>query len=98
MGRAPAAMSDHRLKTIRAFSSAAPQANRLSAKYFVQTTAGRDNGHWLVIRARDGAVGHMIARRRYPLIGDAGGRSSFVHVDDAVQATVTAQGQRDAKR
>jgi nucleoside-diphosphate-sugar epimerase len=32
----------------------------------------------------------MIRRRRYPLIGRGEGRSSFVHVDDAVEATVRA--------
>jgi nucleoside-diphosphate-sugar epimerase len=39
---------------------------------------------------RDGAVGTMVRRRRYPLIGRGEGRSSFVHVDDAVDATVRA--------
>lgn len=38
----------------------------------------------------DGAIGQMIAKRRFPLIGSAKGRSSFVHVDDAVEATVRA--------
>ncbi|MFL5904338.1 MAG: NAD-dependent epimerase/dehydratase family protein, partial [Solirubrobacteraceae bacterium] len=40
--------------------------------------------------APDGAIGTMIRKRRYPLIGSAQGRSSFVHVDDAVEATVRA--------
>ncbi|QEC49385.1 NAD(P)-dependent oxidoreductase [Baekduia soli] len=40
--------------------------------------------------ARDGAVAELIRRRRYPLIGSAQGRSSWVHVDDAVDATVRA--------
>jgi nucleoside-diphosphate-sugar epimerase len=40
--------------------------------------------------APDGAIGQMIARRRFPLIGSMQGRSSFVHVDDAVEATVRA--------
>jgi nucleoside-diphosphate-sugar epimerase len=39
---------------------------------------------------RDGAIGTMVRRRRYPLIGRGEGRSSFVHVDDAVEATVRA--------
>jgi nucleoside-diphosphate-sugar epimerase len=40
--------------------------------------------------APGGAIGQLIARRRFPLIGSASGRSSFVHVDDAVEATVRA--------
>jgi nucleoside-diphosphate-sugar epimerase len=39
---------------------------------------------------RDGAIAAMIRKRRYPLIGKADGRSSFVHIDDAVDATVRA--------
>ena len=38
----------------------------------------------------DGALAPMIHKRRYPLIGNAEGRSSFVHIDDAVDATVRA--------
>lgn len=40
--------------------------------------------------APDGALGTMIRKRRYPIIGSGEGRSSFVHVDDAVDATVRA--------
>lgn len=40
--------------------------------------------------APDGAIGQMIAKRRFPLIGSTEGRSSFIHVDDAVAATVRA--------
>jgi nucleoside-diphosphate-sugar epimerase len=39
---------------------------------------------------RDGAMATMIRKRRYPIIGSGEGRSSFVHVDDAVDATVRA--------
>jgi nucleoside-diphosphate-sugar epimerase len=39
---------------------------------------------------RDGAIAAMIRKRRYPLIGSTAGRSSFVHVDDAVDATARA--------
>ncbi|WCB94542.1 nucleotide-sugar epimerase [Baekduia alba] len=39
---------------------------------------------------RDGAIATLIRKRRFPLIGNAEGRSSFVHVDDAVDATVRA--------
>jgi nucleoside-diphosphate-sugar epimerase len=40
--------------------------------------------------APDGALTTMIRKRRYPLVGSGAGRSSFVHVDDAVDATVRA--------
>jgi nucleoside-diphosphate-sugar epimerase len=39
---------------------------------------------------RDGAIATMVRKRRYPLIGGGDGRSSFVHVDDAVEATIRA--------
>jgi nucleoside-diphosphate-sugar epimerase len=39
---------------------------------------------------RDGAIGEMVRRRRYPVIGGGRGRQSFVHVDDAADATVLA--------
>jgi nucleoside-diphosphate-sugar epimerase len=38
----------------------------------------------------DGAVGRLVAKRRYPVIGDGAGVQSFVHVDDAAAATVAA--------
>ncbi len=40
--------------------------------------------------ARDGAMGEDIARRRLPIVGDGGGVWSFIHIDDAAEATVTA--------
>jgi nucleoside-diphosphate-sugar epimerase len=39
---------------------------------------------------RDGTIADMLRKRRYPIIGKGEGRSSFVHVDDAVDATVRA--------
>jgi nucleoside-diphosphate-sugar epimerase len=39
---------------------------------------------------RDGAIAAMIRKRGYPIIGRGRGRMSFVHVDDAVEATVGA--------
>jgi nucleoside-diphosphate-sugar epimerase len=39
---------------------------------------------------REGPVATMVRKRRYPIIGRGEGRSSFVHVDDAVDATVRA--------
>ena len=40
--------------------------------------------------APDGYTANEVRRRRYPVVGDGGGVFSFVHVDDAVEATVAA--------
>jgi nucleoside-diphosphate-sugar epimerase len=40
--------------------------------------------------APGGRVHALVRRRRLPLIGDGGGRTSFVHVDDAVGAVLDA--------
>ncbi|MHB8241342.1 MAG: NAD-dependent epimerase/dehydratase family protein [Solirubrobacteraceae bacterium] len=40
--------------------------------------------------ARDGAMGEDIARRRLPVVSDGAGVWSFIHVDDAADATVAA--------
>lgn len=40
--------------------------------------------------AADGATTEMIRKRRYPVVGDGAGVSSFIHVDDAADATVAA--------
>ena len=40
--------------------------------------------------ARDGSLVDDVRKRRFPLVGDAGGVWSFVHVEDAARATVTA--------
>jgi nucleoside-diphosphate-sugar epimerase len=40
--------------------------------------------------AADGAQIEMIRRRRYPVVGSGAGVSSFIHVDDAADATVLA--------
>lgn len=40
--------------------------------------------------APDGAIAELVRRRRYPVIGGGDGRSSFVCVDDAVDATARA--------
>jgi nucleoside-diphosphate-sugar epimerase len=40
--------------------------------------------------AADGAMGEMVMRRRLPVIGGGAGRQPFIHLDDAVSATVTA--------
>jgi nucleoside-diphosphate-sugar epimerase len=39
---------------------------------------------------RAGTIATMVRKRRYPIIGTGQGRSSFVHIDDAVDATVRA--------
>jgi nucleoside-diphosphate-sugar epimerase len=38
----------------------------------------------------EGAIGALVRKRRYPLIGEGAGVHSFVHVDDAAAATVAA--------
>ena len=40
--------------------------------------------------ASDGAIAARVRKRGFPLIGDGGGRFSFVHVEDAAGATVRA--------
>jgi nucleoside-diphosphate-sugar epimerase len=40
--------------------------------------------------AADGAIGSMVLKRRMPIVGDGGGRQPFVHIDDAMTATVAA--------
>jgi nucleoside-diphosphate-sugar epimerase len=40
--------------------------------------------------ASDGQFGKLLRRRLYPILGDGSGRMSFVHIDDAVTATVLA--------
>jgi nucleoside-diphosphate-sugar epimerase len=40
--------------------------------------------------AKDGTIGELIRKRRYPIIGGGEGRMSFVFLDDAVDATVRA--------
>jgi nucleoside-diphosphate-sugar epimerase len=40
--------------------------------------------------SRQGSVGEDIARRRLPIVGAGGGVWSFIHIDDAAQATVNA--------
>ncbi len=42
--------------------------------------------------AADGSTTEMIRRRRYPIVGRGTGVSSFVHVDDAADATAAAVG------
>jgi nucleoside-diphosphate-sugar epimerase len=37
-----------------------------------------------------GLVAGMVAKRRFPVVGDGGGVFSFIHVDDAARATVIA--------
>jgi nucleoside-diphosphate-sugar epimerase len=40
--------------------------------------------------AKDGTMGDLLRKRRYPIIGGGEGHMSFVHLDDAVDATVRA--------
>ena len=40
--------------------------------------------------AADGAIGQMVRKRMFPIMGKGTGISSFIHVDDAAAATVAA--------
>ena len=40
--------------------------------------------------APGGSIAEAVRARRYPVVGDGGAAPSFVHVDDAADATVTA--------
>ena len=40
--------------------------------------------------AADGAMGSLVVKRRLPIIGGGEGRQPFIHMDDAVSATVAA--------
>jgi 2-alkyl-3-oxoalkanoate reductase len=40
--------------------------------------------------AEDGDVGRQVRKRRYPMIGRGEGTFSFIHVEDAAEATVAA--------
>jgi nucleoside-diphosphate-sugar epimerase len=42
--------------------------------------------------APDGGQAAMVRKRRFPIVGDGSGRTSFVHVADAAEATVAALG------
>jgi nucleoside-diphosphate-sugar epimerase len=43
--------------------------------------------------AKDGDVGRQVRKRRYPMIGSGEGTYSFIHVNDAGDATVAALGR-----
>src|SRR4051812_40121112 len=40
--------------------------------------------------APGGTYGEMVRKRRLPVVGDGGGRQPFIHMDDAVSATIAA--------
>ncbi len=40
--------------------------------------------------AEDGAIAHLVRKRQFPIAGSGSGVFSFVHVDDAASATVSA--------
>ena len=42
--------------------------------------------------APDGAIARMVAKRRFPIVAGGTGVSSFVHIDDVVEATVAGLG------
>jgi nucleoside-diphosphate-sugar epimerase len=43
--------------------------------------------------ARDGGIAREVRRRRYPIVGSGHGVTSFVHVEDAADATTAAVGR-----
>src|SRR2546423_7771301 len=40
--------------------------------------------------ARDGSIAELVKARRYPIVGRGTGINSFIHVEDAADATVAA--------
>jgi nucleoside-diphosphate-sugar epimerase len=40
--------------------------------------------------ASDGSIARQVRKRRYPIVGDGGGMSQFVHVDDVAETTILA--------
>ena len=42
--------------------------------------------------ARDGQIAEMVRKRHFPVVGDGGAFTSFVHVEDAAQAALAALG------
>jgi nucleoside-diphosphate-sugar epimerase len=75
-------------------------------RYLEDTVAGRDGADGVVLRYGafygpgtgisadpDALLTKQILKRRFPIIGDGGGIWSFVHIDDAASATVTAVDQ-----
>jgi nucleoside-diphosphate-sugar epimerase len=40
--------------------------------------------------SRDGDIAKLIRKRQFPLVGEAGGVWSFIHIDDAIAATIAA--------
>ncbi len=66
-----------------------------------QTVTGQEGLEGVILRygylygpgtwfASDGSIAEMVRRRRYPIVGSGQGWFSFVHVDDAANATVAA--------
>ena len=62
---------------------AEPDVNAVSLRY----GAFYGPGTWYAAR---GDIGRQVAIRRYPLVGRGEGVTSFVHIDDAAEATVAA--------
>jgi nucleoside-diphosphate-sugar epimerase len=80
-------------KTFRESAGALVELERL--------TLGADGLDGIVLRygqiygpgtgyASDGAIAEQVRARRFPIVGDGGGTFSFIHVDDAAEATLAA--------
>ncbi|HEY7145762.1 MAG TPA: NAD(P)-dependent oxidoreductase [Streptosporangiaceae bacterium] len=77
----PPAMAAHTTAAMRYLDQAVTGAGGIALRY------GGFYG-----AAGDGLIG-PVRKRQFPLIGDGGGISSFVHLDDAAAATVLALGR-----
>jgi nucleoside-diphosphate-sugar epimerase len=73
----------HTIEAIRALEAATLEAGGLALRYGFFYGPGT----WY---ARDGVIARLVRRRMLPLTGSGEGRWSFVHIDDAVAATVSA--------
>jgi nucleoside-diphosphate-sugar epimerase len=82
---APASFRDN-MATVRDLETATRQADGIEG-VVLRYGFYYGPGTWY---AKDGTMGTMLAKRRYPVIGGGAGRQSFVHLDDAVDATVRA--------
>jgi nucleoside-diphosphate-sugar epimerase len=82
---APAAFADN-MATVRDLEAATTQTDGIEG-VVLRYGFYYGPGTWY---DKDATMGTMLRKRRYPVIGSGAGRQSFVHVHDAVDATVRA--------
>jgi nucleoside-diphosphate-sugar epimerase len=81
--------------------AAAMRRTLAAIRHLEQAVAGAEWTEGIVLRyggfygpgtslAADGAHAELIRRRRFPVVGDGAGVWSFVHIEDAAEATVAA--------